>query len=99
MDANYIYLPVDPLTPREKYPSRLECEKYEYIKMSQLCEISERNGNGNSRACNAFGGDKGKYKVISERMARAVIHGTQPRKYVLSTAAIQYLQESGIYNW
>jgi len=98
-DSNYIYLAIDPSTPEGKYPSKADCIKYEYIKMSQLCEISDRKGLGGSRACNAFGGDKGQYKVITERMARAVMHKTQPRKYVLTTAAILYLKEFGIEDW
>ena len=99
ISGNYIWLSSDPPTPQEKYPSKEECLKYEYIKMAQLCEISQRKGFGRSRACNAFGGDKGKYKVVSERQVRAVAHKTQPRKFVLTAAAVKYLLELGITDW
>lgn len=96
---NYIFLPIDPPTPKEKYPSKAECLKYEFIKMSQLCEIAEKHKIGGSRACNAFGGDKGQKKVVTERMARAVIHNTQPRKYVLTSSVISYFKEFGLGDW
>ena len=95
----YIYLAIDPQTPKDKYPSKEECLKYDFIKMSQLCEIANKHKLGGSRACNAFGGDKGQYKVVTERMARAVIHKTQPRKYILTSAAISYLKTFGLEDW
>jgi len=97
--GNYVWLAIDPPTPKEKYPSKEECLKFDYLKMSQLCEISEKKKIGRSRACNAFGGDKGQYKVVSERQSRAVRHKSQPRKYVLTTAAIAYLREFGVTDW
>jgi hypothetical protein len=96
---NYIYLAIDPPTPEEKYPSKADCLRFEYIRMAQLCEITDQKGLGRSRACNAFGGDKGQYQVVIERMARAVMHKTQPRKFVLTTAVISYLKELGIEDW
>lgn len=98
-DPNYIFLDVDPDVPEEKFPSKQECCKFEYIKMAQLCEIAEKKGLGRSKACNAFGGDRGKYLVVSERMARAVKHKSLPRKYVLSSVAIEYLAENGVFEW
>lgn len=97
--GNYIWLAIDPPTPNDKYPSKTECLKFEFLRMAQLCEITEQKGYGRSRACNAFGGDKGQYAVITERTARAVMHQTQPRKYVLTSAAIVYLKELGIEDW
>lgn len=98
-EANYIWLAIDPRTPKDKYPTKADCLKFEYIRMAQLCEITQQKGYGRSRACNAFGGNKGQYKVITDRMARAVMHQTQPRKYVLTAVAISYLKEFGIEEW
>ncbi len=98
-EGDYIWLYEDPQTPKEIYPSKIECLKSDYIKLSQLCKIAEEKGIGGSRACNAFGGDKGKYKVVTERKARAVCHGSQPRKFVLTAAAIDYLSEMGLHDW
>lgn len=98
-DGNYVWLKMDPSTPIEKYPLIYKCKDFEFMKMSQLCEIAERHGLGRSPACNAFGGDRGKFKVSNDRQARAVKHGKTVRKFVLSTAAITYLAEKGINNW
>jgi hypothetical protein len=98
-EGDYIYLDDDPSTPVDLFPTKAECKQYEYIKLSQLCKIAAKKGIGGSRACNAFGGDKGKYKVISERKVRAVMHKSQPRKYVLTTAAFDYLKQMGLENW
>ena len=97
--GNYIWLATDPPTPIGKYPSKEECLRFDFIKMSQFCKIAEEKKVGGSRACNAFGGDKGQYKVVSERQSRAVLHKTQPRKFVLTTAVIAYLREFGITDW
>lgn len=97
--GKYIWLAEDPPTPEGISPSREECLKFEYMKMSQFCKIAEITKIGGSKACNAFGGDKGKYSVVSERMARAVCHNTQARKFVLTTAAVAYFQEHGIMEW
>jgi len=88
-EDNYIYISSTPDTPPQDTPTRLECEGYEYMTMVQLCNISEAHGMGRSKACNAFGGDRGKYNVQSERMAR--VPKDQPkRKYVLVRAVIDY---------
>jgi hypothetical protein len=98
-DGNYMWLPIDPPTPKKPYPTKNECEKFEFIKMSQLCEITQRHGLGRSPACEAFGGDRGRNKVSPERQARAVEHKKSVRKYVLTTAAIEYLRQVGIGSW
>ena len=91
-EDNYIYISFIPATPPQGTPTRLECEGYEYMTMVQLCNISEAHGMGRSKACNAFGGDRGKYKVQSVRMAR--LPKNQPkRKYVLVSAVIDYFAE------
>jgi len=60
--------------------------------MVQLCNIAKAHGVGSSRACNAFGGDRGKYHVVSDRMARVAGNS----KYILVRAADQYFKEMGI---
>lgn len=89
---NYIYLNSVPSIPAELTPTRDQCFGYEFMTMVQFCNIAETHGLGRSRACNAFGGDRGKYRVISDRMAR-VYNG---RKFVLIRAADAYFKELGI---
>jgi len=98
-EENYIPLAIDPPTPDGKSPAKADCLKFEYMKMSQFCLIAKNKGIGGSRACNAFGGDKGQFTVITERMARAVRHGTQPRKFVKTTAVLSYFKEFGVDDW
>jgi hypothetical protein len=94
LEGDYIKLSAAPALPLNETPSRVECEGYEYMTMKQLCNIAEQHGMGRSRAGNAFGGDKGKYKVISDRKARVYMG----RKYVLVRAVIDYFKDEGI-NW
>ncbi len=94
IEGNYVILSRTPATPLNKIPTRHECKSYEFMTMAQLCNIAESNGIGRSKACNAFGGDKGKHKVIIERMART----DGIRKYVLVSAVFDYFEELGI-NW
>ena len=93
LEGDYIELKSPPATPPNKIPTRQECEGYDYMFMTQLCNIAEFKFNiGRSKACNAFGGDKGKHKVISVRKAR-IYDG---RKYVLVSAVIDYFAELGL---
>jgi hypothetical protein len=55
-----------------------------FMYMAQLCVIAARHGLTRVKACNAFGGDKGKHQVITHRKARI----WNNRKYVLIRAAI-----------
>lgn len=89
---NDIYLSSLPSIPSEYYPTRNQCFGYEFMTMVQFCNIAESHGVGRSRACNAFGGDRGKYQVISDRMAR-VFNG---RKFVLVRVVDKYFKELGV---
>lgn len=89
---NYINLNSSPSIPEEYTPTRGQCFGYEFMTMVQFCNIAEEHGFGRSRACNAFGGDRGKYQVVSDRMAR-VYNG---RKFVLIRAIDPYFKELGI---
>ncbi len=95
---NYIFLDYAPETPIQNAPTRSECVNFEFMLMTQLCNIAEKYQNTRSIACNAFGGDKGKYKVDETRMARAVMIGRKLRKFVLVSAVEEYFREIGI-NW
>ncbi|HEY9075522.1 MAG TPA: hypothetical protein VIO61_03190 [Anaerolineaceae bacterium] len=92
LDGDYIWLSREPRVPPNEIPTRIECENYEFMYMSQMCNIAEKHGLTRSQAARAFGGDKGKLKVISERKARAFGN----RKYVLVSAVVKYFQEMGI---
>jgi hypothetical protein len=92
LEGDYIRLSTCPEVPPNKVPSKAECGHYEYITMVQLCNIAENNKIGRSKVYNAFGGNKGKIKVISERKAREF----GGRKFVLVSAVIDYFQELGI---
>jgi hypothetical protein len=93
---NYIFLETEPPTPTQKSPGRVDCASYEYITMVQLCNIAEDHDLTRSTACNAFGGDRGKYQVEPARMARAVWIGNKLRKYVLVSAVAEYFAERRI---
>ena len=95
---NYNFLDSEPPTPSLKSPRKIDCAEYEYITMVQLCNIAEDHNLTRSNACNAFGGDRGKYVVEPERMARAVMVGNKLRKYVLVSAVAEYFKEHNI-NW
>lgn len=88
----YVELSDMPRIPSKETPSKKECQGFEYISMVQLCNIAEEYGIGRSKACNAFGGDRGRRLVIPERMAR--VYGGI--KFVLVNAAIDYFSEIGI---
>ncbi len=92
VSGNYILLKQKPEIPANESPTKKESEEFEYITMVQMCNITERKGLGRSKACNAFGGDKGKFDVLSVRKAR--IFGD--RKYVLVSAVIDYFNELGL---
>lgn len=92
VDGDYVYLKTLPETPSQKVPPSADCKGYEYMTMVQLCNIAEEHGFGRSKACNAFGGDDGKYHVLSVRKARVFDN----RKYVLVSAVIDYFNEFGI---
>jgi len=97
--TGYQELPEYPEYPANKYPSQADCEGCTYISMAQLCEISQKNGQGRSKACNAFGGDKGKFPVAPERQAWVWSKGGyRVKKFVLVSAAKDYFREVGI-NW
>lgn len=91
---NYIDLSQLPSFPEDYTPTREQSFGYEYMTMVQFCNIAKTHGIGQSRACNAFGGDRGKYQVISDRMARVF----NRRKFVLIRAVDRYFKEMGI-NW
>jgi hypothetical protein len=90
--GNYIFLAEIPSNPLQSTPTRDECFGYEFMMMVQLCNIAEKYNISRFKACKSFGGDKGKYQVITDRMARVV----GIRKYVLIRAADQYFKEMGI---
>jgi len=85
----YLELPEYPDFPSQKFPTKADCEGYEYITMVQLCNIAEKHGRGRPSACNAFGGDKGNRPVAPERQAR-IARGHRPWKFVLVNAAEKY---------
>jgi hypothetical protein len=97
-DTDYIELDFYPHYPEGKTPSREDCAGYKYMAMNQLCNIAEKNGFGRSKACKAFGGDKGKkYPVTSERKVRhKLLQKGKPEKFVLIDAVEQYFAEIGI---
>jgi predicted transglutaminase-like cysteine proteinase len=90
-----------PNYPSSLTPSKADCENYTYMSMVQLCNISESLGKSRSFACNAFGGDKGKYKVSQERKARKWYGEVKvgiPVKFVLVSAVEDFFKEEGL-NW
>jgi len=89
---SYIYLDTKPRTPLQDAPTREQCFGFEFMSMVQFCNVAVVHGVGRSRACNAFGGDRGKYQVISDRMARAY----NGRKFVLIRAVDEYFKQLGI---
>ncbi|MCD4671108.1 MAG: hypothetical protein K8R77_00460, partial [Anaerolineaceae bacterium] len=57
----------------------------------------EKSGQGRSIACNAFGGDKGKIPVQTERQTWEWKQGGHRiKKFVLISAVEKYFQEAGI---
>ena len=95
-DLNYIFLEKIPDFPPQPTPTQHECDGYQYMTMVQLCNIAEKHGRTRGFACNAFGGDKGKYRVEPNRMARAVMIGNKLRKFVLVSAVKDFLSENNI---
>jgi hypothetical protein len=93
---DYIFLDAAPEVPAQWKPTRSQCSGYDYMSMVQLCNIAEKFGMTRSFACNAFGGDKGKYKVEPARMARAVMIGNILRKFVLTSAVAEFFSENNI---
>ncbi len=86
-----------PEIPSSDFPKKIDCLGYTYISMVQLCNIAEQAGNGRNKACRAFGGDKGKIPVISERQAREWKRGGHlVKKFVLIDAVDRYFQEIGL---
>lgn len=86
-----------PEFPSADEPTKADCEGYTYISMKQLCNISVKNDQGRSIACNAFGGDKGKIPVQPERQTWEWKQGGHKiKKFVLISAAEKYFREAGI---
>lgn len=86
-----------PEYPSADKPTKADCEGYTYISMKQLCNISEKYGQGRPIACNAFGGDKGKIPVQPERQTWEWKRGGHKiKKFVLISAAENYFREAGI---
>ena len=86
-----------PEYPSADKPTKADCEGYTYISMKQLCNISEKYGQGRPIACNAFGGDKGKIPVQPERQTWEWKQGGHKiKKFVLISAAEKYFREAGI---
>ncbi len=99
-EGDYDYLDTDPPIPSNPVPTRKELLQFEYISLAQLCRIDPKPaGFRKMRACEAFGGDRGRNEVIPERKVRAVKHGKSVRKYVLVSAVINYLKMVGIEYW
>lgn len=98
-NENYIALDKYPDYPSTKTPSKADCDGYTYMSMVQLCNISESLGKSRSFACNAFGGDKGKYEVELARKARKWYGGGKRTvKFVLIRAVEEFFKEEGL-NW
>ena len=96
--TGYFTLVEYPDFPSPEVPTREDGEGYIFMSMVQLCNISEQNGQSRSKACNAFGGDKG---AIAVQIVRKAWECTQPgpsrrRKFVLISAAEKYFEEVGI---
>ena len=86
-----------PEYPSADKPTKADCEGYTYISMKQLCNISEKYGQGRPIACNAFGGDKGKIPVQPERQTWEWKQGGHKiKKFVLISAVEKYFREAGI---
>lgn len=98
-NENYIALDKYPEYPSAKIPTKADCKGYTYMSMVQLCNISESLGKSRSFACNAFGGDKGKYDVQSDRKARKWYGGGKSVvKFVLISAVEEFFEEERL-NW
>ncbi len=101
-NENYIALDQYTDYPSSKTPSKADCEGYTYMSMVQLCNIADSfkiPRKGGSFACNAFGGDKGKYEVQSDRKARKWYGGgKKPVKFVLISAVEEFFKEEEL-NW
>ena len=99
-DEDYNVLYEYPEYPSGKAPSKSECKKYRFMSMAQLCNIADSfkiPRKGGSFACNAFGGDKGKYKVISERKAwKWYGGGKNTVKFVLVSAVEKFFEDEGM---
>ncbi|MEM5775013.1 MAG: hypothetical protein AAGU05_08440 [Anaerolineaceae bacterium] len=95
-DGDYVFLACIPDVPVSETPSRKDCDGYAYMTMVQLCNIAVSHGMTRSRACNDFGGDKGKYQVEPTRKARAIMVGNKLRKFVLVSAAVDYFRQENI---
>jgi len=94
--GDYVFLEHIPDVPSPKTPNQKDCGGYEYMTMVQLCNIAESHGMTRSRACNAFGGDKGKYQVEPIRKARVILIGNRLRKYVLVSAVSDFFFQENI---
>ena len=98
-EGRYIYLDTPPDTPQRPdggVLTQADCGGFEFMTMAQFCKIAEVRGLGGSRACNAFGGDRGNFGVVSERMTRAAWVGNKLRKYVLVNAVTDYFKEKHV---
>ena len=96
---NYIYIDFYPEYPSPEIPTKADCEGFTYMSMKQLCNISESLGKSRSFACDAFGGDKGKYDVQIDRKARKWDgKGKRVKKFVLVSAVEKFFEEAGL-NW
>ena len=97
-ETGYKELEEYPEYPAAKTPTKADCAGYTYISMVQLCNISESLGKSRSFACNAFGGDKGKYPVQADRQAWVWLKGgKQVKKFVLISAVEEFFNEEGLY--
>lgn len=86
-----------PEYPAGEYPTKTDCAGYLFMSMKQLCNLSERAGNGRSSACNAFGGDRGNIPVQPDRQTWEWKQGGyRIRKFVLIRAVIEYFREVGV---
>jgi hypothetical protein len=94
--GNYIFLDEVPPVPANKFPTHAQASEFEYMLMTQLCNIVEKWGYTRGWAARAFGGDKGKIDVEPERMARAACDGNQLRKFVLVSAVDAFFKENNI---
>lgn len=97
---NYNVLVIYPDYPSAKTPTKSDCEGYKYMSMAQLCNIADSfkiPRRGGSFACNAFGGDKGKCDVQSDRKAwKWYGGGKNTVKFVLVRAVERFFEEEGM---
>lgn len=92
----YLFVERIPEVPNQTTPTKEQCRGFKYMTMVQLCNIAEFHGLTRSQACNAFGGDRGKFEVPRNLMASSIMIGNQLRKYVFVESVIEYFTEMNV---